>query len=266
MNQQPDKLFRGKLYNYQQPASSNAWNKIDAQLDKKNNKFLWLKVAAAILLLAVAAFILWPHNPDQTRVANTDVKPETQQPKNSKDIVVSPEKASPAGPLTTVDHNKKDLHRTSEKNNKQKSVDVKKEKVKEIETIPPHVVQTDQTSENIAHVQNDIVEESEIISPHQISTAVIAQQENTLTEEEYTSEPEGVTLVYSADEVNEKYLNKKSMAEATSEKKKPSTLRKLLDKAYDLKHNQDPFGDLRQKKNEILALNFKNEKQRSQNK
>src|SRR5687767_5192520 len=94
MNQQPDKLFREKLYNYQQPASSNAWSKVDAQLDKKNNKFLWLKVAAAILLLVVAAFILWPHNPDQTQVANTDVKRETQQPKNSKDTVVSPEKAS----------------------------------------------------------------------------------------------------------------------------------------------------------------------------
>jgi hypothetical protein len=63
-----------------------------------------------------------------------------------------------------------------------------------------------------------------------------------------------------------KYLDKKSLAQATSGEKKPSTLRKLLDKAYDLKHNQDPFGDLRQKKNEILALNFRSEKQRSQNK
>jgi hypothetical protein len=76
----------------------------------------------------------------------------------------------------------------------------------------------------------------------------------------------GITLVYTVDEVNEKYLDKKSLAEATSADKKPSTLRKLLDKAYDLKHNQDPFGDLRQKKNEILAPNFKSEKQRSQNK
>jgi hypothetical protein len=40
-------------------------------------------------------------------------------------------------------------------------------------------------------------------------------------------------------------------------------LKKLLDKAEDM----DPFGDLRQKKNEILALNFRSEKnQRGQNK
>jgi CRISPR/Cas system CSM-associated protein Csm2 small subunit len=79
-------------------------------------------------------------------------------------------------------------------------------------------------------------------------------------------EDHGVTLVFTAEEVNEKYLDKKALAEATSNEKKTSMLRKLYDKAYDLKHNQNPFGDLRQKKNEILALNFKSEKQRSQNK
>ena len=41
---------------------------------------------------------------------------------------------------------------------------------------------------------------------------------------------------------------------------------KLLKKANDLKNNHDPMGELRQKKNEILALNFKGEKQRGQNK
>jgi hypothetical protein len=74
-----------------------------------------------------------------------------------------------------------------------------------------------------------------------------------------------VTLIFNAEQVNEKFLNKNSIVEATPEEKKPSTLRKLLDKAYDLKHNQDPLGDLRQKKNEIFALNFKNDKQRSEN-
>jgi hypothetical protein len=60
-------------------------------------------------------------------------------------------------------------------------------------------------------------------------------------------------------------LDKKALAQATSEEKKSSTFKKLLKKANDLKSNQDPFGDLREKKNEILALNFRNEK-RGQNK
>jgi hypothetical protein len=58
----------------------------------------------------------------------------------------------------------------------------------------------------------------------------------------------------------------KSGNDATPEDKKPSTLKKLLRKANELTNNQDPLGDLRQKKNEILALNFKSDKQRGQNK
>jgi hypothetical protein len=69
-----------------------------------------------------------------------------------------------------------------------------------------------------------------------------------------------MTIVFSAEEVNEKYLDKKGMADATPESKAASSLRKLLDKAYALKHNQDPMGELRQKKNEILAFNFKDDK------
>ena len=73
-----------------------------------------------------------------------------------------------------------------------------------------------------------------------------------------------MTLTFTAEETN-KYLDKNALAEATQEDKKSSTFKKLLKKANDLKSNQDPFGDLREMKNEILALNFKNEK-RGQNK
>lgn len=76
------------------------------------------------------------------------------------------------------------------------------------------------------------------------------------------TDKKSITLIYTAAEVNEKYLEKRSVAQATLEEDKTSTLKKLLDKAYDLKNNQDPLGDLRQKKNEILAFNFKGDKQR----
>ncbi len=76
---------------------------------------------------------------------------------------------------------------------------------------------------------------------------------------------QNITLVFTAEEVDE-YLVKKEIAKATSDGKKTSTLMKVLKKASNLKNNQDPLGELRQKKNEILALNFKSEKQRGQNK
>jgi hypothetical protein len=74
-----------------------------------------------------------------------------------------------------------------------------------------------------------------------------------------TAAASGVTLSYTTEDVST-YLNKNIDDEATDDDKKQSTLKKLLHKANDLKTNQDPFGDLRQRKNEILALNFKNDK------
>ena len=73
-----------------------------------------------------------------------------------------------------------------------------------------------------------------------------------------------MTLVFNTRET-EAYLDKNSLGEATEDGKDASTFKKLLQKARDLKTNQDPIGDLRLKKNEILALNFKNDK-RGQNK
>jgi hypothetical protein len=72
--------------------------------------------------------------------------------------------------------------------------------------------------------------------------------------------PQNVTIIFTTEEVNEKYLAKNTDAEATPTSEETSGLRKLLDKAYDLKTNRDFLGELRQKKNEILAMNFKNDK------
>ncbi len=69
-----------------------------------------------------------------------------------------------------------------------------------------------------------------------------------------------------ADEVNEKYLTKRTVSKATSQDDRSSGIKKLLDKANDLKNNQDPFGDLRHMKDEILALNFQSNKKQEQNK
>ena len=83
--------------------------------------------------------------------------------------------------------------------------------------------------------------------------------------ESQTSSPRKTrTIVFTPEEVNQKYLSRKNEARATSEAKQPSTLRNLLDKAQDLKHNQDPLGEIRQKKDEILAMNFRKEKQRTE--
>jgi hypothetical protein len=253
MNQQPEKLFREKLEPYAKPAPVMAWSRIEKNLDKKKNNFLWLKIAASLLLVAVATLLLWPSS--NVTPAGLQSKNEIPETKNAR-----PDSAS------KVKEPVAQIAQPKQENAGEKGLE-KRERKTAASRRKPHA--TNNAHDEVKNVQaplaitqseKPLIETSDEMTSSSVNTAdpVVAE----------TAPPvqQGVTLIYSAEEVDEKYLDKKALAEATSKDKKPSTLRKLFDKAYDLKNNQDPFGDLRQKKNEILALNFKNEKQRSQNK
>jgi hypothetical protein len=260
MSQQPDKLFREKLEGFHKPAPAAAWNKIEAGLQKKNNTTIWLRVAAAVLLAAVATFLIWTNQrtPSGQIAADTNQnnkkESQTQDQKHDQTKVQEeqnrqPQQAQPSVAITPV-----------EKTNQTKA------------DLPP--VKNIQTAEEQVVVEEPVIEELVSFAPvdnandsSEIETANTTEEPlvsvNSIDEEE--KQDQSRVLVLSVEEVNAKYLDKEALAKATSAQKKSSTFRKLLNKAYDLKNNQDPFGELRQKKNEILALNFKSEK-RSQNK
>ena len=251
MNQQPDKLFREKLDGYQKPAPASAWEKIAAAQSKKNDKWLWLKIAASIAFVAVIGYMSWPEPKTENISQESSTKPAEE--KTSEQVPPISEKIADVKTETTKlsVNSDKESAQISKRKNSVKKMPPPKDDVKN-----QNVAET--TKEEILPLQseteNDIASVETITQP-QIETASVATE----------TEPQKITLVYTAKDVEE-YLDKKSLAEATSDSKKSSTLKKLLKKANDLTNNQDPFGELRQKKNEILALNFKNEKQRGQNK
>jgi hypothetical protein len=260
MSQQPDKLFREKLEGFHKPAPTAAWNKIEAGLQKKNNTTIWLRVAAAVLLAAVATFLIWTNQwtPSGQIAADTNQnnkkESQTQDQKHDQTKVqeeqnLQPQQAQPSVAITPV-----------EKTNQTKA------------DLPP--VKIIQTAEEPVVVEEPVIEELVSLAPvDNVNDSSVIETANTTEEplvsvnsiDEEEKQDQSRVLVLSVEEVNAKYLDKEALAKATSAQKKSSTFRKLLNKAYDLKNNQDPFGELRQKKNEILALNFKSEK-RSQNK
>ena len=70
MTSQPDKLFREKLENFSTPVPAAAWGRIEAGLDQPGRSFWWVKIAASITLVGVAAFLLWPSaTTQQTEIA-----------------------------------------------------------------------------------------------------------------------------------------------------------------------------------------------------
>ena len=238
MNQQPDKLFREKLQNYQKPASLEAWSKLEAKLDRKKTRPMWIKIAASLLLALSVSALIFNNRISTTHVAEVD-KPILHREAQQK---IAPIKEAPV----ETDSNKdiKDVTLSKRKSTKQHT-----------NSVPKKVYPKQQPANDIAITENETVTElqNEVTPIVEAPTANVDQPQAT------------IVLVYSVNEVNEKYLVKNDTSQATTENKKPSTLQKLWSKAKDLKHNQDPFGELRQKKNEILALDFKKEEQRNQN-
>lgn len=231
MTSQPEKIFRDKLENFERPVPTAAWNRIEDNLDDKQPKGLWLKIAAGVLLVSVATFLLWP----TSQTSNTEVLTKASDP------VVKPQETIPEitmpqqTPVQIVEQ------KTSEKKIKSKETKVT------TKDVPVFVAEIE--------VPNENNESIEIKVPVEIIPA------ETKPEEVLAS----TTLTYSAEEVNARFLKKELPVQATPEEKKSSGIQKLMGLAYDLKHTESGIGDLRQKKNEILALNFKEDK-RGQNK
>jgi hypothetical protein len=222
MTSQPDKFFRDTLENFQRPAPINAWEKIETNSNKSNSKGLWLKIAAGLLLLCLAGFLLWPTEGSEKAII---VDAKGNEPIVSAQKNKSTEKITPS-----VAGNQKA---------ESKSTSLKKKALRK------------QDSSLITESKN----EATFLEPESIETPSVQASAETNSAATLPSR----TIVYTAEEVNAKYLRKKTLPEATTETKKSSGLQKLMGLAYELKNTDNGLGDLRQKKNEILALNFLNE-------
>lgn len=219
MTLQPDKLFHDKLENFQRPASVAAWERIESGLNKNQSKGIWLKFAAGISMFAVATYLLWPA--DQI---------ENQQATNIKEV---------APTTANVEKNtpKKTIPAKSEQNLVSQKATSKNKFIKKAE--PVLVAESTQSTTESSTAL--------VIEPTAVTVAVV---------ETNTNETTSKTIVYTADEVNARFLRKKSPSEATTAEKKTSGMQKLMGLAYTIKNPENGLGDLRQKKDEILALNF----------
>jgi hypothetical protein len=230
MTSQTDNLFRKKLENFQQPAPTGAWERIESNLGTANNKIIWFKIAAGVLLLSVVTFILWPTSTPTRNELASKTKLNEKTPAEAGQIKKGIPFASAPGQITGHESTVKQI--PVHKKRKQKSLNAEQPIEKSI---------TQDTKKKT--VGNNPVE---IISSPVASVEVQKQLEVATS----------TTIVYTAEEVNAKYLRKKSTTDATADAKKTSSVQKLIGLAYALKNNESGLSDLRQKKDEILALNF----------
>lgn len=249
MDQQPDKIFRDKLQGYDSPVPSQAWNRVAANIQPKRRAVWWLS-AAAVALIGSAAVFLYPLTKKSTQLAETitQLPRQKQSPTSnesdanaarSAEAITKKETSTPV-PSANTNADKQSSRRKSTGPEKGKENSIEREDLPLITLPEPELV---------------AMAEKESVLPSVIEDTNAAE----------TSGRKTITIVLSAKEVNEKYLSKTNPAHATSAAEEASTLKNMLDKAYDLTHNQSPLGELRQKKNEILAMNFRKDKPRPQN-
>jgi hypothetical protein len=242
MSQQLDKLFSDKMRHYQKQAPAGAWERIEANLEKKTrHKFPWWQVAACVLFIMTMGYLTWFYaaEKNQPAIANAE-QPHVAEPadkdQTTPEVIESSEVA------------------TSEQREVEAPV-----RHREIEKPKLKRSYSNIVSQPLAQAlpeSNKVLPESQPADNQTVDVAAVPPERE--------NNDRSMKFTISTDE-SDKYLNKTALAQATSEDRRPSTFKKLLKKANDLKSNQDPFGDLREKKNEILALNFKSDK-RGQNK
>jgi hypothetical protein len=239
MTQQPDNLFKGKLEHYSRPAPAMAWDKIEARLDKSSSRMVWMKVAASVTAAVVATYLLWPTSTETVAPLANQANKHQEQTVPAKEESLPPTQQT----STAVYHAKAKQPTVSTHTVDQHTITPTQE-------VPAPVVTHDNAT--VAMTESLPVTENTEVNTTQVVMEPVSVRET-------------VTITYSADEVNNRFLIKNIEEEATSDEKKPSGIQKLLTLAADIKNNDGGLGELREKKNEILALNFRDEK-RGQNK
>jgi hypothetical protein len=235
-----DQLFRDKLNQHERPYHGQGWERIEKSLQSEKKPFAFWKVAAAIALTLGFAYGLF-HLVDDKPMQLVEI-PSHQQDK-------APIKKEPSKNETSV-ATKKDSTTVAPKKDQQ-TKELKENKIDK----------TPSTKRNSQLPMNDlfnapstalVTEKPILIEEHNTTETAIAQ----LDIEKQTTKS-STKIVLTLDDTN-KFLSQPASRNATSENVSSSTLEMAVAKAKDLKNNHDPLAELRQIKNDILALNFKN--------
>lgn len=244
MKQYPDALFREKLEQHSLSAPQNAWSRIEKKMPASRDTFFIWKVAAAILLLLVSIALLLPtEKSNQPTLLSNNTIVEKQ---NTAKIEI---------PETTPTVKKKEDIKSTPSSTKQ---------IIQKESVPSQPILVEQQITSVESLEIIPTEVTEGLASLEVSKQPTAslQEEIEIVNSQtiISSEEANTTIVLTAAEVNTKYL---LPTQATSEAETTSSFRKLIDKAVTFKNKTSGLAELRQKKNEMLALNT--EKLRNRN-
>ncbi len=238
MKPQPDELFRSKLENFQMPAPAGAWSKVEAGLKNSSRSgWFWIRVAASVVLLLMTGGVLY-------RTFSPEQKVPLAEQSEKSVALENPVQQHMSNALVAEFETTTGITATTSSSIKS----TKKELTKKPAIIDSHTTEliADATTlTNLPNAAADIYEDS----AEQVNSEVAAISKP-------SAEAPSLYIVYTTDEVNQKYLRQTPEDDATSPEKKSSRMQMLMAVANNITTGDAGIGDLRQWKDEILALNF----------
>jgi len=247
---QIDDLFRNKLEDYRPTASKDAWTKLQGNLeDKKNNKkWLYLRIAAGLSLLALVTYILIFNAGNEAGNNKLTVQNETNNASQEPAMISNEltENENTAKEESTPDITEKDQNLSNNKNTgvqvAQSDIATKQIKGKGIES----------TMNQDLYYSEILIRKVEVpvIDIDQLTTLLTAN-------DDIEDENQSVTITYVIGNINPVILDK--------EEPKQSKLKKAWEFAKNVKNGEEKLPNLRVIKNELLAFNKKKKNKTQEN-
>jgi len=250
MSESIDKLFNTKLASHVVQPSPQAWDRVAAELSKKNKGLIWFRWAAVLLIpVLITGGLLWINSENKTgnttainstksEIADDKKKNEAEEAKSANGVKTRNDaaKQSTVSPKTQS----KSLTRpaTAEKAKPVRRINTP---VNNMNAMPVAVVASDSASDK------EMV--AEVVTPPAATVTVVANDKPIVLEYTLTT----IEAVLPA----EKPI---TLVVVLNDKPNKNKLQKVIDFARDAKNSEGPFATLRQAKEEFFAFNFKKDK------
>lgn len=221
MNNPIDQLFKNKLGELRAKPSEEAWKKVEAGLSKKNNKVILWRMAAVLALFGLLT-TTWFY----TTETNQEVKPISKVEPNTPEST----SAINSSPSTLPVETEKKNHQVTE------SKSLKKQKNRSTEVAVNNIT-AEQPKEKEQEVRVEI--DQSIVA----ETTPVAKVEKP------------IVIEFTLDAIT---TNTQQVARVNDEKN--TGIKKIFDKALELKNGESDFGSLRDAKNELFAFEFRKDK------
>jgi hypothetical protein len=248
-----DHLFKNKLQDHTRIPSAEAWDRLEKELEKKENPraFTWWHMAAAITLLAVAGVIFWQQKSDPQMIADTkevvEIDSTSEALKNGKeaDLLVS-EDSAPKAVTTEEESELKQIvpspqpqvaQNTPQQQETRKELDKAEQQRKGLPSVD---------KDNIATLTEKTVD-IPTVNPSEMETVEVVAKNSPAQED---------NLRFSIEEFDEALItNNGSDDSTTNAESKKKGFKKLWASVKTGQFIETGIGDLREAKDELLSFN-----------